>query len=89
MDAVMPPTMVATVLRAPWLTACETQSNAEGPGEAITAAAKDTYKSQRFKDISVTRQISAQHGRRAVNQHSQRFYGDAMHPVPKAQTALF
>ena len=35
-DAVIPPKMVATVLRAPWLMACDTQSKAEGPGDKIT-----------------------------------------------------
>lgn len=62
--------MLAHTGRAPWLTACETQSKADGLGETITAAAKDTYNSHRFKDITLT--ITGKKEIQYLNVHYQR-----------------
>ena len=47
----IPPKMVPMVLRAPCANACETHSKADGPGEAISAAAKETYNNHKLNNI--------------------------------------
>ncbi len=72
-DAVIPPKMVATVLRVPWLMACDTQSKAEGPGDKITAPAKDTYNNQIFQDIAI----------QSATRSATKSNGLSVHPGPK------
>ena len=47
----IPPKMVPMVLRAPCANACETHNKADGPGEAISAAAKETYNNHKLNNI--------------------------------------
>ena len=60
-EAVIPPSTVPRVRRTPWLTPCETHSRADGPGDTISAPARETYSNQRFQDIAPTRLQTAKH----------------------------
>ncbi|BBL24524.1 hypothetical protein CT3_19790 [Comamonas terrigena NBRC 13299] len=52
--------MVASAGRTPWRAACVTHSNADGPGAAITAPARETNNNQVCKDMETSnRQRSA------------------------------